>query len=127
MPHTIAEHEVERGYLPQGGSGLKEGEVVSATRKGLVFEYAQDGGYISGEIRVSWADVLKHAPIEALLEAAEAHEGTCVIPVRTRYMLYTDPNMVGVPQNYAEGGPCLVTIWPFYAHTRVEQIDPRSP
>lgn len=74
MPHTIAEHEVERGHLPQGGSGLKEGEVVSATRKGLVFEYAQDGGYISGEIRVSWADILKHAPTRTMFEELLARE-----------------------------------------------------
>ena len=61
---TIAETDhIERGTLPRGGGiGLKEGETLSTSEEGLLFEWASDSGYIGGELHITWPDLLKHAP-----------------------------------------------------------------
>lgn len=49
------------------------GAIIVGTPDGIIAKFANEGGYEGDEVSVSWADLLKHAPI---VNKAETHIST---------------------------------------------------
>ena len=74
MTQIAASEYLERGYMMgavESGEVLKEGAEAFATSEGVLVEYAAESGYVWGELPIPWPDILKHAPVAALVAEME--------------------------------------------------------